>query len=108
MAEADSDLLFEVVTPLGFSVRVTKTRWELIATIKHPAMKGRESSVRSALENPDEVRQSRSDSEVLLFYKTEVAKRWVCAVTKQAANHAFLVTAYPTDAIKEGTRVWPR
>jgi hypothetical protein len=34
MAEADNDLLFEVVTPLGFSVRVTKTRWELIATFK--------------------------------------------------------------------------
>jgi hypothetical protein len=108
MAEADTDLLFEVRTPLGFWVRVTRTRWELIATMKHPVMSGRESSVRRALESPDEVRQSRSDSEVLLFYKTEAARRWVCAVTKQAADQAFLVTAYPTDAIKEGIRVWPK
>jgi hypothetical protein len=108
MAEADNDLLFEVVTPLGFSVRVTKTRWELIATLKHPAMRGRESSVRSALESPDEVRRSRGDSEVLLFYKTEAAKRWVCAVTRREGDDAFLVTAYPTDAIKEGIRVWPK
>ena len=108
MAEAGTDILFEVRTPLGFSVRVSKHRWELIVTTKHPAMRGRESSVRLALENPDEIRQSRSDSQVLLFYKTEAAKRWVCAVTNRAADQAFLVTAYPTDAIKEGIRIWPR
>ena len=75
---ADADVLFEVRTPLGFSVLVTRGRWELIATIKHPVMAGRESSVRAALESPDEIRQSRTDTE-----------------------------AYPTDAIKEGIRVWP-
>ena len=71
-------------------------------------MRGRESMVRLALESPDEVRESRSDAAVLLFYKADGAKRWVCAVAKQAGNQAFLVTAYPTDTIKEGTRVWPK
>ncbi len=110
MAESrrTADLLFEVRTPLGFSVRVTRTRWELIATTKHPVMAGRESSVRLALESPDEVRQSRIDAEVLLFYKAEGTRRWVCAVAKEARDQAFLVTAYPTDAIKEGIRVWPK
>jgi hypothetical protein len=103
----DTDVLFEVGTPLGFSVRVTRARWELITTIKHPVMAGRESSVRVALESPEEIRQSRTDPEVLLFYKTEGARRWVCAVAKQARDQAFLVTAYPTDAVKEGIRVWP-
>jgi hypothetical protein len=74
---------------------------------KHPVMAGRESSVRLALESPDEVRQSRIDSEVSLFYKAEGTRRWVCAVAKQARDPAFLVTAYPTDAIKEGIRIWP-
>jgi hypothetical protein len=27
-------------------------------------------------------------------------------VTKRAADQGFLITAYPTDAIKEGTQVW--
>ena len=103
----DTEVLFEVRTPLGFSVRVTRARWELISTIKHPAMGGRESSVRSALESPDEIRQSRTDPEVFLFYKAEEARRWVCAVAKQAHDQALLVTAYPTNAIKEGIRVWP-
>jgi hypothetical protein len=34
------DILFDVPTPLGFSVRVTRRYWELIVTIKHPVMRG--------------------------------------------------------------------
>jgi hypothetical protein len=45
---------------------------------------------------------------VLLFYKAEAASRWTCAVVKRTNDEAFLVTAYPTDAIKEGDRVWPK
>jgi hypothetical protein len=56
------DLFFEVMTPLGFRVRVTHAYWELIITIKHPVMAGREDG--------------------------------------------FLITAYPTEAIKEGVSVW--
>jgi hypothetical protein len=105
---SEPQVLFEARTPLGFLVSVTRARWELIATIKHPVMAGRESSVKAALENPDEVRKSRTDSQILLFYKAEGDRRWVCAVTKPANAHAFLVTAYPTDAIKEGMRIWPK
>ena len=113
-AELQSDMdvtpesLFEAATPLGFRVRVARTRWELIVNEKHPAMEGRELNVKSALESPDEVRQSKSDSSVLLFYKTEALKRWVCAVTKRSNEEGFLITAYPTDAIKEGTKIWPK
>ena len=75
---------------------------------KHPAMKGRESDVMAALENPDEVRQSKTDGSVLLFYKAEALKRWVCAVTKRFDEEGFLITAYPTDAVKEGVKIWPK
>jgi hypothetical protein len=34
----DPELLFEAVTPLGFTVRVTRERWNLITTIKHPVL----------------------------------------------------------------------
>jgi len=40
--------LFEVSTPLGFRVRVTRFYWELITTIKHPVMAGQESIVKDA------------------------------------------------------------
>jgi hypothetical protein len=60
------------------------------------------------LENPEQVRQSRSDSRVLLFYRAAGEQRWVCAVAKQAEDQGFLITAYPTDAIKEGEQIWPK
>ena len=67
MTDEPDHLLFETPTPLGFRVRVTSARWKVIVTAKHPAMAGRESLVRAALEAPEEVRQSRIDPEVLLF-----------------------------------------
>ena len=102
------DLLFEAETPLGFRIQVTRGRWELIVSEKHPVMAGRASDVRLALESPDEIRQSRTNAAVFLFYKSERAQRWVCAVAKRSEDLGFLITAYPTDAIKEGVRVWPR
>jgi hypothetical protein len=103
-----SDLLFESTTPLGFRVRVTRAYWELIITVKHPAMSGRETAVQETLHKPDEIRVSKSDPSVYLFYKLMNAKRWVCGVSKRLDGDGFLITAYLTDAIKEGVRIWPR
>ena len=102
------EVLFEIRTPLGFGVRVTRAYWELIVTIKHPVMAGHENDVREALQHPSEIRRSRSDKEVYLFHKPERIGRWICAVAKQLDGGGFLITAYPTDAIKEGERIWPR
>ena len=102
------ELLFEALTPLGFRVRVTRSYWNLIVTIKHPAMAGRENDVKDTLANPSEIRQSKSDIDVYLFYKPERIGRWVCAVAKRLDGEGFLITAYPTDAIKEGDSIWPK
>jgi len=69
-------------------------------------MTGREDDVKRALEQPDEIRQSKSDEWVYLFYKAEREKRWIYAVSKQTAEEGFLITTYPTDAIKEGVQIW--
>ena len=108
MNDQPSGILFEVLTPLGFQVRVSRDYWELISTIKHPVMAGRQDAVKDTLENPSEIRQSKRDSAVYLFYKPERIGRWVCAVARQLNGDGFLITAYPTDAVKEGVRVWPR
>ena len=105
---ASDELLFEVLTPLGFRVRVTRSYWELITTVKHPVMAGHENDVKEALQNPSEIRQSKSDLAVYLFYKPERLGRWVCAVAKRLNGEGFLITAYSTDAIKEGELVWPK
>ena len=102
------DLFFEVATPLGFSVRVTDAYWQRIVSIKHPTMAGKETAVQETLRQPEEVRVSRSDANVYLFYRTERPGRWVCAVAKRLNGEGFLITAYPPDARKEGTQVWPK
>jgi len=102
------DLIFEAITPLGFTVRVTRDHWELIASIKHPAMLGHESDVKETLSYPDEIRVSRSDPAVYLFYKSQRVGRWICAVAKRLDGKGFLITTYPTDSIKEGEHIWPK
>jgi hypothetical protein len=103
-----NDLLFEVSTSLGFRVRVTRNYWELIVTVKHPVMCGREVDVQDVLQTPDEVRRSQSDPAVFLFYRLEQPGRWLCAVAKRLNGQGFLITTYPTDVIKEGERIWSR
>ena|SRR5712691_8899704 len=105
---APQDLLFEVPTPLGFLVRVTRSHWDLITTVKHPVMAGQEGKVQGTLRFPEEVRVSRGDATVYLFYRLERPGRWVCAVAKRWNGEGFLITTYPTDAVKEGERAWPR
>lgn len=100
--------LFEVTTPLDFTVRVTATYWDMIVTIKHPVMAGFENNVIEALANPEQIRTSRSDPSVFLFYKKQRPGRWTCAVTRRLNDEGFLITAYPTDAIKEGEHIWPK
>ncbi len=87
---SDDTILFTASTPLGFQVRVTQVYWEIIVTVKHPAMEGREQDVKKTLEDPDEIRQSKSDENVYLFYRTEREKRWICAVSKRTGNEGFL------------------
>ena len=102
------EILFEVLTPLGFIVRVSDNYWTLIVTIKHPVMHGRETDVQNTLRQPDEIRQSRNDPTIHLFYKLERPKRWTCAVVKRLNGYGFLITTFPTDAIKEGQLIWSK
>ena len=101
------EILISVLTPLGFVARVDSRRWDLITSVKHPVMARHEADIEDTLARPDEIRQSRSDPDVLLFYKLAGVRRWYCTVVKRSNGDTFLITAYPTDAIKEGLRVWP-
>ena len=102
------DILFNVETPLGFRVRTTRRYWDFLITEKHEAMAGRENDVIRVLHDPDEVRLSRTDPLVFVFYWLERPERWLCVLAKRINGEGFIVTAYPADAIKEGEIVWTR
>ena len=99
-------LLFVVATPLGFLVRTSAQYWQKVVT-KHPDLQERLEAVKQTLLQPTEVRQSRHDAAVVLFY-TRTNGYWLVAVARRLNSEGFLVTAYRTDAIKEGKRLWPR
>jgi hypothetical protein len=105
---SNSETLFEIVTPLGFSVGTTAEYWQFIVTIKHPIMLNRLTDVQNTLSNPDEIRLSKTDTQVYLFYRDDGARRWVCAVARRLNGEGFLITAYRTSAIKEGDSVWQK
>jgi hypothetical protein len=74
-------------------------------------MAGMEGELERVLQKPTEVRVSRSDDNVRLFYefyeRTEIDGKWLCIVVKYLPNDAFVITAYLTDSIKAGETVWP-
>ncbi|MEI6330568.1 MAG: hypothetical protein WCP16_15120 [Pseudanabaena sp. ELA645] len=98
---------FDVKTPLGFTVRTTDEYWQKLL-VKHPDLVDLEELVEAALQLPDEIRESKRDSDVFLFYLQRREKRWVVAVARKLNGDGFLITAYQTDAIKEGTQLWHR
>lgn len=101
------EYLFEVMTPLGFTVHCTHAAWQHISEDKHPPMAKRLEEVKEALLNPDEIRKSKSDCLVFLFYLAS-EKRYICAVAKKHDNEGHLLTAYPADKLKYGEVVWTR
>ena len=88
----------------GFRVRTSPDYWQKIVT-KHPDLAGCLEAVKAALIAPDEIRRSSRDASILLFYRAS-EHRWVVAVARHSNGDGYLVTAYQTDAIKEGETLW--
>ena len=99
------DMLFTVLTPVGFSVRTTRQYWELIQR-KHPEVIGKEAEVQSCLGQPEQVRHSTQDRVVYLFYISQ-PPYYLVVVVKRLNEEGFIITSYLSDKIKEGEIVWP-
>ena len=94
----------------GRLVRLTDERLDHI--LQHQELAGMEEEISRVLQTPAEVRVSRSDETVQLFYeyyaKTRVGGKWLCVVVKYPRDDAFVVTAYLTDQLKPGESLWPK
>ena len=102
-------LIFSVKTPVGYRVSLSRDRWRQIIRYKHPALKGHEKAIRSCLCDPVSVRVSTKDAEVHLYYSQAERGYLVVAVAPSAdAGDRFVVTAYFSRNIKEGTDLWKK
>jgi len=95
---------FEITTPLNVKIRITKQYWDYLINIKHKVMRGKEKIVKEVLLTPDEIRKSKIDEDVFLYYKK--IEKLYCIVAKHEGKEGFLITAYPTDKVKEGEIIW--
>ena len=102
----EEDIFFAVKTPLDIDVRTTVDYWKYMTTIKHPVMKGKEDILKATLQSPAEIRQSRTDKEVYLYYKQ--FDKLYCVVARHLGSEGFLITAYPTVKVKEGNVIWTK
>ncbi len=100
------EIFFKIKTPLDVVVRTTTNYWRYLIDIKHPIMKNKEAAVKNTLKNPDEIRQSKIDKEIFLYYKK--LDKLYCVVAKHINSHGFLITAYITDKIKEVDLTWKK
>lgn len=94
----------------GYEVRLTDER--LAHILEHAEMAGMEDEIERGLQAPTEIRVSRSDDTVRVFYeyyaRTIVGEKWLCIVVKYPTNDAFVITAYLTDRMKAGETIWPK
>src|SRR5262249_55973754 len=93
----------------GLEVRLTDERLEHI--LEHPEMLGSEAAIEETVRTPDHVLESLFDPEVRLYYRfyrrTVVGAKHLCVVVKVSQGDAFVLTAYLTDVVKRGWRIWP-
>lgn len=99
-----NELLFNILSPLGFTVRTNRGYWQKIV-LKHPDIKDRIDEIKNTLRDPIEMRESSRDENILLFYGAK-EKYWMVVVVRCLNGEGFIITAYRTDAIKEGRRVY--
>ncbi|MBD3155622.1 MAG: DUF4258 domain-containing protein [Candidatus Aenigmarchaeota archaeon] len=98
---------FEITCKLGKIVRTTKEYWTFIINAKHPSMKGRKKNVMNTLKDPDEIRKSKRDPKVYLYYR-EIKKKYICVVCKHLNGEGYIITTYLTSRIMEGESIWKK
>lgn len=71
-------------------------------------MTGSEAAIEETLRSPDRVLESLFDTEARLYYRfyreTAVGPKYLCVKITQ--GDAFVLTAYLTDSVKRGWRLW--
>ncbi len=70
-----------------------------------------ERAIEQTLLEPEQIVESFGDPQARMYYRfyfgTVVGDKHLCAVVKLLGDDAFLLTAYLTDKIKKGVRIWP-
>jgi hypothetical protein len=100
-----SEPFFEVDSKLDRRIRMTKSYWDYIVSVKHPSMRGLDGAVKISLTEPVEIRRSKRNRTVHLHYGQFDAELFICTVVKFLNGDGFVITAYLTRRMI-GESVW--
>ncbi len=80
--------------------------------MEHLEMRGQLERMRETLRRPDIVRRSIRSDDILMFYKwyhtSPVSEKFMVVVVKMIGRKGLILTAYYTDRVKLGEKVWER
>jgi hypothetical protein len=95
------------IDAFGQIIELTAERW-LHVLVEHQELQAFEDLIPQTLQGPDEVAKSVHDPNVRLYYKLFPHLwhgKYLVVVVKCDQRH-FLLTAYITDKVKGGARLW--
>jgi hypothetical protein len=90
-------------------IELTDERWGHIVK-EHPEIRTYRDRIQKVLEEPEYVKMSNRDTDVLLYYKFYgdifPGKHMIVAVKK--GIRSFILSCYITDTIKKGATIWEK
>jgi hypothetical protein len=98
------------MSKLGKMVRLDEDHWKHVQ--EHLEMVDELDKLKQTLSEPDEIRTSVYDSSVWLFYRlynhTPVTEKYSLVIVRVLNEEGFILTAFFTDTVKKGNRIWNR
>jgi len=91
------------------SIDLTEERWLHIIK-EHPEVKMHKDKIKEVLSDPDYIKKSSRDENVILYYKWYgdiYSGKYFLAIVKKGIRF-FVLTCYITDMIKKGETLWER
>jgi hypothetical protein len=94
----------------GRTVRLTDER--ITHILEHGEMEGQLDKLGEVLQEPDVIVRSQRDPDIHLYHThyttTPVTEKYLLVAVRVAQNDAFVLTAFFTDTIKKGERLWEK
>ena len=95
-----------------FKRKITLTEERRKHILYRPEMFNQESKIKETLSDPELIKRSVSDKDVVIYYKhypaTPVTSKHLAVIVKISGKENFIISAYFTDRIKKGELVWKK
>ena len=95
---------------LGDEIELTDERWSHIIK-EHPEVELHKRSIGEVLNDPEYVKRSIRDREVLPYYRyypNILVGKYLLIVVRKGIKRSFILTCYIADEVRKGETLWER